>query len=145
MRFFLFAVLFWIGTVSYGQTSLDWSDLSQSISFESSSETSFFPEFQKANFSLKMKALEGTEVIITGYFLKLDEQQSVYLLSKNPMASCFFCGNGGPETVIGLQFEEKPSFVIDDLLSIKGILRLNRDDPNICYYSIENADALSLK
>ncbi|MEX0361864.1 MAG: hypothetical protein AB3N10_12860, partial [Allomuricauda sp.] len=77
-------------------------------------------------------------------FLVLDGTQSVYLLSKNPMASCFFCGNGGPETIMELEFSEKPSFVMDDLLSVSGLLRLNADNPNQCYYRIEKAIALSL-
>ncbi len=61
------------------------------------------------------------------------------------MASCFFCGNGGPETVMDLEFTEKPSFVMDELISVKGTFHLNENDPNACYYRIENADALSFK
>ena len=145
MRCILFIALFWMGTVARGQTVLDWTDLSGGISWVLASPEEIFAGFQRAKFSSEMKALEGKEVIITGYFLVLDGNQSVYLLSKNPMASCFFCGNGGPETIVDLQFSTKPSFVMDDLLSVKGTLSLNENDPNACYYKIENADALSVK
>lgn len=134
-----------MGTNARAQTILDWSDLSKGISWEPYTAEAISPRFQKAAFSSKMEATEGAEVILTGYFLVLDGSQSIYMLSKNPWASCFFCGNGGPETVVGLQFPEKPSFSMDDLLSVKGILRLNRENPEQFYYLIEKADALSLE
>ena len=145
MRYILFILFFWLGTVARGQTVLDWSDLSQGISWALSSPEEIFAGFQRAQFSPEMKALEGKQVVITGYLLVLDGNQSVYLLSKNPMASCFFCGNGGPETVVDLHFAQKPSYDMDDLLSVQGTLHLNEKDPNACYYRIENADALSVK
>lgn len=144
-QFFTILVLLWIGTTTYAQTVLDWADLSGEISLELPSPEAVLPGFQKATFSPKMSTLEGKKVMVIGYFLVLDGKQSAYLLSKNPMASCFFCGNGGPETIMELHFDEKPSFEMDDLLSVEGTLRLNEDDPNACYYRIENAEAFSLK
>lgn len=145
MRFLVVILLFWIGTAARGQTVLDWSDLSKGISWVLASPEEIFAGFQRATFSPDMIALEGKQVIITGYLLVLDGSQSVYLLSKNPMASCFFCGNGGPETIVDLKFSRQPSFMMDELLSVKGTLFLNENDPNACYYRIENADALSVK
>lgn len=92
-----------------------------------------------------MKALEGQQVIITGYLLVLDAEQSVFLLSKNPMASCFFCGNGGPETVLDLQFPQPPSFEMDEVITVEGTFYLNENNPNASYYKIGNADAISFK
>jgi len=145
MRFFLLIIIICMGITARAQIALDWSDLSKGISLELPSPEAIVPGFQKATFISKMKALEGKKVIITGYLLILDGEQSTYLLSKNPMASCFFCGNGGPETVLALQFSQKPSFEMDELLSVEGTFHLNEDDPNACYYRIENADALSFK
>ena len=145
MRLLLIILFTWMATEVRAQTFLEWSDLSEEISLELLSPDTIFPEFQKATFTSKMKALEGKKIIITGYLLVLDGEQSKYLLSKNPMASCFFCGNGGPETVIELKFSQKPSFEMDELLSVEGTLHLNEDNPNICYYRIEKADALSFK
>lgn len=145
MRFFLLIVLFWMGITARAQTILDWSDLSEGISWELPPPEAILPGFQKATFSSKMKALEGKQVIITGYLLVLDSEKSIYLLSKNPMASCFFCGSGGPETIVDLKFAQKPSFVMDELLSVKGTLHLNENNPNACYYRIEKAEASSFK
>ena len=145
MRFYLLILLFCMATKGHTQVFLDWSDLTGGVVFETLSLDNPFPEFNKATFSEKLSALEGKEVVLTGYFLVLDGKQSSYMLSKNPMASCFFCGNGGPETVVGLQFQEKPSFTMDDLLSVQGVLRLNRDNPNLYYYRLEKVDALRLE
>jgi len=145
MRFFLCLIWIYLGNEAKAQTYLGWSDLSEGISWEQSPPETVFPGFQKATFTSSMKALEGKPVLITGYLLILDGNQSVYLLSKNPMASCFFCGNGGPETVLDLQFVEKPSFEMDELISVQGILRLNQDNPNACYYKLEEADAISFR
>ncbi len=142
MRFSLLILLFWIGTTTQAQVDLDWENLSDGISFQELSLKETIPGFSKATFSEELAALEGKEVTLTGYFLVLDGNQSSYMLSKNPMASCFFCGNGGPETVVGLEFLKKPSFKMDELLSVKGILRLNDDNPNQYYYRIEEADGL---
>lgn len=145
MRLAFVIVLFWMGTEIRGQTLLDWSDLSEGISWELSSPEDIFAGFQKATFSPELKALEGKQVIITGYLLVLGGNPPVYLLSKNPMATCFFCGNGGPETILELQFTEKTSFIMDELISVEGTLHLNEGDPNACYYKIDNADAQSYK
>ena len=144
MRFFLFITLFWTGITAQAQTIVDWSDLSVGISWEPLLVETTFSGFQKANFTSNMKALEGKQVTITGYLLNLSGNQSEYLLSKNPMASCFFCGNGGPETVLQLSFTERTSFQMDDLITVTGVLRLNSDDPTRCYYLIEQAEAFRL-
>ncbi len=146
MRIVFVMIFFCTVSTLVGQTVLEWSDLSEGISWEfpSSFET-VVPGFQRATFGPKMRALEGKEVIIIGYLLVLDGRQTIYLLSKNPMASCFFCGNGGPETIMDLQFSQKPAFEMDDLVSVQGTLRLNGSDANACYYRIENANALSFK
>ncbi len=118
MRFDSLTFLFLMGFTTRSQTTLDWSDFLKGISLELSSPEVIFPGFQKASFSSKMKALEGKRIIIIGYLLLLD---------------------GRPETVLDLQFSQKPSYAMDELLF------LNENYPNSCYYRIEKAEALSIK
>ena len=126
------------------QTALDWSDLERGITWRKSDTKKTYPGFLEADFSTKLTDLEGKEVSLIGFLLVLDGSQSVYMLSKNPMASCFFCGNGGPETISEIAFAQKTSFAMDDLITVTGILRLNRDDPTRCYYLIEQAEAFGI-
>ena len=145
MRFFSFILFFLMLPKGNAQTVLTWEDLSDGIFWESHTPNALIPGFEKATFSAKLRALEGKKITITGYLLVLDGRQSVYLLSKNPMASCFFCGNGGPESVLDLQFAEKTSFKMDELLSVEGTFHMNGTNPNAAYYQIKNANAVSFK
>ncbi len=81
-------------------------------------------------FDDKIKALEGKEITITGYFLPIDIDGNRIIISKLPYASCFFCGGGvGLESVAEVQFEKKqPPFDMDELLTVKGRLKLNKDE-----------------
>ena len=51
------------------------------------------------------------------------------ILSKDPMSQCFFCGGGGPESVAEVDFAKDPgAFQVDDLITVRGKLKLNSDD-----------------
>ena len=138
----LIALLFSLGIAA--QTPLDWSDFESGISWKKGSEGSTFPGFLEADFSDRLENLEGKQISIIGFLIVLDGSQSVFMLSKNPMAECFFCGNGGPETISQINFKGENSFQMDDLISVTGILRLNRKDPTRCYYLIEQAEAFGI-
>ena len=65
-------------------------------------------EIQLPIFSDEVNALNGKEIIIQGFILPLDLTDGNYLiLSAFPYASCFFCGNAGPETVMEV-YMKKP-------------------------------------
>lgn len=62
------------------------------------------------------------KVTITGYFLDLDPNGEWYILSKNPFATCFFCGKAGPETILELVgFKNKKKFKSDDMVEVTGV------------------------
>jgi hypothetical protein len=108
--------------------------------FEAYGSNFLYPEF-----SDYMKSLEGKKVSITGYFLNIDPSGKLFILSKNPMASCFFCGIGGPETAIELQFKSKPNFTTDDILFVTGTLKLNSDDVQHFNYILTDCEAQKMK
>lgn len=124
---FLITIICLIGVTSFAQKNITWDDLAD-VEFE----TKFFPAYEGyflyPYFSPSIIALEGSRVTITGYFLDIDPKGKLFILSKGPMSACFFCGIGGPETAMELQFDSKPKFKLDDILSVTGILKLNRDD-----------------
>ena len=56
------------------------------------------------------------KVMIISYF-KISESQ------------CFFCGGGGPESIAEVNFAKDPGkFQVDDLVTVRGKLKLNFDD-----------------
>ncbi|WP_299549712.1 hypothetical protein [Seonamhaeicola sp.] len=119
--------IFFSGFMCFSQKEISWKDLSK-VTFKEHYFPAYDRAFLKPEFSESVKALEGKLVSITGYFLDIDPEGRLFILSKGPMSSCFFCGVGGPETAIELQFTSRPSFKTDDILKITGKLKLNAED-----------------
>jgi hypothetical protein len=87
--------------------------------------------------------LEGEEISLKEFMLVVDPEKSLYVLSKNPFAECFFCGNAGPESIIELKLKAgHPKFKMDQVVTMKGRLRLNQDDIYQCNYILEEAEVL---
>lgn len=102
---------------------------------ESENASFLFPEFGSS-----VKRLEGQEIIITGYMFPLDVKKNFYVLSANAFANCFFCGRAGPESIIQLKLKKgHRKYVMDEKVTIKGVLKLNDNDVNYCNYILEEA------
>ncbi len=96
--------------------------------------------YWKPTFGPSIKALEGKEVFITGYVIPVDFDANFYVVSRYPYANCFFCGGGGPESVVDLRFPAKhPAYKTDDRKTFKGKLKLNGDDVYQMNYILEGA------
>ena len=93
--------------------------------YEKLGEYLFYP-----NFSESIKALEGKEITMEGFYVPFAPEEGNYIiLSKYPMSQCFFCGGGGPESIAEVTFKVNPGkFQVDDLITIKGKLKLNTSD-----------------
>ena len=98
-------------------------------------------EVQMPIFSSEVLQLEGQEITLTGHFLPLDLDGNRIIISKLPYASCFFCGGRvGPESVAEVSFDvaQRP-FRMDELLTVKGRLKLNSDDYEHLVFILTNA------
>lgn len=112
------------------------------VSYESTED-----EFGMVNmpvFSDEIKALEGTEVTVPGYIIPAGGLDAVFqpdhfILSSLPLAACFFCGVGGPETVVEVYLEE-PIEYTDTPIKVKGKLVLNAYDIYQLQYILEDAE-----
>jgi len=134
--FFLFVVF--IGVFGIAQEQLSWEDFAD-VSFEPEYNDQYDVYFLMPKFGEKIQSYRGQEVGITGYFLDISGNGDVYLVSQNPMASCFFCGAAGPETIIEVSFTEKPDFVTDQIVTVVGVLELNKNDVDHCNYILKEA------
>ena len=99
-------------------------------------ETVWYPDYSK-----EVLGLDSVLIEIKGYVIPIDVESGYYVLSANPFASCFFCGNAGPESVMELQFPKgvKESFKTDEIATFKGRLKLNWDDLEHCNYILTGA------
>ncbi|MFZ5432082.1 MAG: DUF3299 domain-containing protein [Bacteroidota bacterium] len=87
----------------------------------------------RARFGEQVQQLDGQEVTLKGFFLAADLTGNLFVLSNNPMATCFFCGVAGIESVI--EIEPHPDDLrifkrlrTDNYIEVKGKLQLNPDD-----------------
>jgi hypothetical protein len=127
----------------YAQNSaelIDWKVLAQvdfkDQYFEQYEAWYLVPEFKK-----DVKKLEGKTVMIKGYVIPLDVDGGQYALSAYPFSACFFCGGAGPESVMSLEFSEKPRrYKTDEQLFFKGKLELNNTDVDRFNYILNECE-----
>lgn len=72
-----------------------------------------------------IESLNGIEIQITGYVIALDTEANDYVLSAFPFSSCFFCGQGGPESIMLIELSQKERFKTDDVKTFVGKLEIN--------------------
>ena len=134
-------LLLLIATRGMSQTEITWKTLADVRFVDKYSEEEeayyYYPYF-----GASVKALQGKEVFLKGYMLTIEPKEGIYVLSRNPIASCFFCGNGGPESIVELKLKPgHPKFRMDQVVTIKGRLKLNREDIYQCNYILEDAES----
>ena len=140
MHKYLFLGILFSVHFSFAQTEITWNDLEdvefEDVYYDEVDEFIAYPHFGQSVLNLS-----GVEVSLTGYILALDPDEGYYILSKGPFASCFFCGGGGPETIVELELKNKNQyFMMDEVATIKGVLKLNADDIYQCVYILQNAE-----
>lgn len=136
----LILLTFLVSSFCMGQQQITWDDLAQ-VTFTEKFFAEYDEYFLYPEFSPSVRELDGKKVTIKGYFLNIDPDEKLHILSKGPMSACFFCGEGGPETAIELLFIDKPNFETDDIISVTGILNLNKDDVNHFNYILKDCEA----
>jgi hypothetical protein len=108
--------------------------------YENLKEYIFYPSFPA-----ELKALSGKEVTIEGYYVPFGSESGNYIiLSRVPQSQCFFCGGAGPESVVEVNFsKEVAKFKTDDLITVKGKLKLNADDMEHMPFILTDATLVS--
>jgi len=85
-----------------------------------------------------LKGKNKKPIVMSGFIIPIDNKN--YALSKNVFASCFFCGQAGPETIMGIKFKN-PGMKLktDQYVTLQGTFRYNDNDVDDWIYHIENA------
>lgn len=127
---------------SLAEREITWDDLSD-VTFEEKYVEELEVNFLYPTFGKGVKKLEGQEISLKGFLLVMDREEGYYILSKNPFASCFFCGAAGPETIVELNMKSgEDELVNDEMITIRGTLRLNSDDIYHCNYIFDDAEVV---
>ena len=129
-----------VATKVLPQIRINWQTL-EDVRFSDKYNDEIKADYYYPHFGSSVTALQGKEVFLKGYAIVISPQKGVYVLSRYPNASCFFCGKAGPESIVELNLKSKRlKLGMDQVVTIKGRLRLNRDDIYHCNYILERAE-----
>ena len=134
--FLCFSLIFnLLGAASHGQGV--WKSLSE-VSYKISEDQ--FGELYVPVFGENVKKLEGKEVEADGYIIPFEGmfKPEHIILSSLPLAECFFCGSGGPETVMEVMLTS-PIKYTSKRVKVRGKLTLNTKDPEKLMYILKEA------
>lgn len=125
----------------YSQTAQNvWRDLSN-VTYKIGQDE--FGELYIPVFSDKIKDLEGKVVEADGFIIPFEGmfKPEHIILSSLPLAECFFCGSGGPETVMEVLLKN-PIKYTSKKVKVRGKLTLNDRDPEKLMYILKEAELL---
>lgn len=130
-----------VATSSFGQDATDdnvWKALA-SVTYKITEDE--YGELYVPEFSDKAQELEGKIVTVPGYIIPFDGlfKPEHLIVSSLPLASCFFCGSGGPETVMEV-FLTEPVEYTESMVAFRGRLKLNDEDYEQLMYILEDAE-----
>ena len=125
---------------SFAQDVNIWKDLSN-VTYKIGEDD--FGELYLPEFGDKIKKLEGKVVTADGYIIPFEGmfKPEHIILSSLPLAECFFCGSGGPETVMEVMLKN-PIKYTSKRVKVKGTLVLNSKDPEKLMYILKDAELL---
>lgn len=117
-----------------------WKNLSE-VSYKISEDE--FGELYLPEFSEKIKAMEGKDIIADGYIIPFEGmfKPEHIILSSLPLAECYFCGSGGPETVMEVMLKS-PIKYTSKRVKVRGKLVLNQKDPEKLMYILQEAELI---
>jgi len=119
---------------------ITWDQLGD-VEFKESYDEATGGFYDKPIFGPMIQLMDGMEVKITGYVIPMDVNLNMYVVSRFPFSSCFFCGNAGAETVVDLKLKDQSlSFKNDDRRTFCGRLTLNSSRYSELPYILEDVE-----
>ncbi|MEL6390064.1 MAG: hypothetical protein AAFQ02_07860 [Bacteroidota bacterium] len=123
------------------QEFLDWDQIGM-VSWKEEYDASLGYDVTIGEYDERIMAIEGKDVIVKGYVIPLDALGISYALSRTSFASCFFCGEAGPETVMELRVPPKsiaPDRLKNTLLTFQGRFQIRISNEKGLHYVLLNA------
>ncbi len=132
---FIFITAFQVQSMA--QAPNVWKNLAE-VTYKISEDN--FGELYIPVFSENVKKLEGKVVEADGYIIPFEGmfKPEHIILSSLPLAECFFCGSGGPETVMEVMMATPVKYT-SKRVKVRGTLTLNSKDPEKLMYIMKDA------
>lgn len=123
--------------VSQSSSSKNWDTLAK-LEFEKSQDE--YGEIYIPKFGPEIKALAGKEIELDGYIIPFEGMfgPTKLIISSVPIASCFFCGGAGPESVAEVYLSESVKYTAKRV-KVTGKLNLNKENSDQLMYILKDA------
>lgn len=132
-----------ITSLTFGQQAVTWEQLAK-VSWYSAYIPAMGGTYMLPKFSKEIKALDGKVISIKGFYVPVDVSAKMFALSANPSNMCFFCNGAGPESVMEIWTKTRETHFkhirTDKYIEVKGMLQINKNDPNHLMYVLSNAE-----
>jgi len=129
-----FSVAAWSQNTS---SSKNWKTLAE-VSYDKKEDD--YGEIYIPKFSKEVKELDGEMITLEGFIVPFDGlfEPKKIIVSSLPIASCFFCGGSGPETVAEVYLKEAVRYTAKPV-RVRGRLELNDTDYDQLMYVLKDA------
>lgn len=142
-RYILILALFCFSTAFAQSGSVDGWPLFARVKFTSKLFKKLNEYYLAPFFDQRITAWEGSEITLKGHYIPFDGPKDQIIISKSPLASCFFCGGAGPESVAEAILKSKaPKLKSDQTITVKGKLKLNDKDLNHMNFILVDAEII---
>ena len=130
--------LFFCVAAQFTDSSKNW-EVFADVKYEKSEDE--YGEIYVPSFGTEVRKMQGKEVSLKGFIIPFEGmfEPKHIILSSLPIASCFFCGGSGPETVAEAYLEEDVKYTAKPV-TVTGILELNDSDYNQLMYILKDAE-----
>lgn len=138
MRYYMALWLVLVGFAVQSQDKFKTWKVLENVDYEKTTDE--YGEVFVPKFGEEIRSLEGKRVTLPGYIIPFEGmfKPNQLIISSLPIASCFFCGVGGPETVAEVHMREPVKYTAK-MVEITGKLQLNDTDTDQLMYILKDA------
>ncbi len=141
MKTLLLTAFLAISFTSFGQfldSGKNWDTLAD-VKYEKSHDE--YGEIYVPKFGEDVMKMNGKQVALKGFIIPFEGmfEPNHIILSSLPIASCFFCGGSGPETVAEAYLKEEVKYTAKPV-TVTGRLELNNTDYDQLMYILKDAE-----
>ncbi|MEP5611078.1 MAG: hypothetical protein ABJP45_02455 [Cyclobacteriaceae bacterium] len=129
-----------LGTAQFSDSGKNWTTLAD-VQYEKSKDE--YGEIYVPKFGDNVQKMNGKMVSLKGFIIPFEGmfEPKHIILSSLPVASCFFCGGSGPETVAEAYLEEEVKYTAKPV-TVTGRLELNDTDYDQLMYILKDAEVV---
>ena len=133
----LFLASLSMASAQYEKASENWARLAK-VSYDKTQDE--YGEIYVPKFDEAVRKMNGKTIVLEGFIVPFDGlfEPDKIIVSALPIASCFFCGGSGPETVAEVYLKESVKYTAK-AVRVTGKLYLNDKDYNQLMYVLKDA------